>query len=53
MASLAGSVAQSVEHWTFNPLVVSSILTRPTNLSLLRHESVTPLQTGSVFIFQD
>lgn len=25
-----GSVAQSVEHWTFNPLVVGSIPTRPT-----------------------
>ena len=30
-ASKYGSVAQSVEHWTFNPLVVGSIPTRPTN----------------------
>ena len=29
-ARFRGSVAQSVEHWTFNPLVVGSIPTRPT-----------------------
>src|SRR5690606_11348867 len=30
LALIFGSVAQSVEHWTFNPLVVGSIPTRPT-----------------------
>jgi hypothetical protein len=35
-----GSVAQSVEHWTFNPLVVGSIPTRPTifNDAMIVHE---------------
>ena len=32
-ARIRGSVAQSVEHWTFNPLVVGSIPTRPTKPS--------------------
>jgi hypothetical protein len=34
-APTAGSVAQSVEHWTFNPLAVGSILRSSTTLSRL------------------
>jgi hypothetical protein len=36
-----GSLAQSVEHRTFNPLVVRSIRTRPTTLGIRRRDSNT------------
>ena len=38
-----GPLAQSVEHWTFNPMVVGSIPTRPIKNLIIRKQSFQKL----------
>lgn len=46
---LRGSLAQSVEHRTFNPLVARSSRARPTRISHADHE-LTPPRSGGVVL---